>query len=90
MVFVFMLLYVYLLNCVVVWCDVVIGGLFVVIVFEFVKCGFGYYVWCILIYMVVYGVFVVLLVFLLWVYLSWFIVLFGVMVVLVLLVICVG
>jgi membrane protein len=75
----FTLLYVYLPNCRVAWRDALIGGLGAAIAFELAKRGFGLYVRRIPTYTAVYGAFATIPIFLLWVYLSWLITLFGAM-----------
>jgi membrane protein len=72
-------LYVYLPNCRVEWRDALIGGLCAAIAFELAKRGFGLYVRRIPTYTAVYGAFATIPIFLLWVYLSWLITLFGAM-----------
>ncbi|UDG83137.1 YihY family inner membrane protein [Candidatus Vallotia lariciata] len=75
----FTLSYVYLPNCRVAWCDALIGGLCAAIAFELAKRGFGFYILHIPTYTAVYGAFATIPIFLLWVYLSWLITLFGAM-----------
>lgn len=75
----FTLLYVYLPNCRVEWRDALVGGLCAAIAFELAKRGFGLYVRRIPTYTAVYGAFATIPIFLLWVYLSWLITLFGAM-----------
>ncbi|CAG7603081.1 YihY family inner membrane protein [Candidatus Vallotia tarda] len=75
----FTLSYVYLPNCRVAWCDAFIGGLCAAIAFELAKRGFGFYILHIPTYTAVYGAFATIPIFLLWVYLSWLITLFGAM-----------
>ncbi|MEJ2767496.1 YihY family inner membrane protein [Mycetohabitans sp. B46] len=75
----FTLSYVYLPNCRVAWRDALVGGLCAAIAFEFAKRGFGLYIRRIPTYTAVYGAFATIPIFLLWVYLSWLITLFGAM-----------
>ncbi|WP_225721141.1 YihY family inner membrane protein [Candidatus Vallotiella sp. (ex Adelges kitamiensis)] len=75
----FTLSYVYLPNCRVAWRDAFIGGLCAAIAFECAKRGFGFYILRIPTYTAVYGAFATIPIFLLWVYLSWLITLFGAM-----------
>ena len=73
----FTALYVYLPNCRVAWHDAVIGGIFAAVAFELAKRGFGFYIRRIPTYTAVYGAFAAVPIFLLWVYLSWFVTLYG-------------
>lgn len=75
----FTLLYKYLPNCHVVWRDALVGALCAAIAFELAKRGFGLYIRRIPTYTAVYGAFATIPIFLLWVYLSWLITLFGAM-----------
>ena len=61
--------------------DALIGGVFAGIVFEIMKRGFGFYITQFPTYKLVYGAFAVVPVFLMWLYLSWLVVLFGAVVV---------
>ncbi len=70
-------LYVYLPNCRVRWCDALIGGVVASIAFEAAKRGFGLYIRQFPTYTAVYGAFAAVPIFLLWVYLSWLIILGG-------------
>jgi membrane protein len=73
----FTLLYLYVPNCRVEWRDALIGGLCAAIAFELTKRGFGLYIRRFPTYTAVYGTFAAIPIFLIWVYLSWFITLFG-------------
>jgi len=73
----FALLYVYVPNCRVEWRDALIGGASAALAFELTKRGFGLYIRHFPTYTAVYGTFAIIPIFLLWVYLSWFITLFG-------------
>lgn len=73
----FTLLYVYVPNCRVEWRDAIWGGLFAAVAFEVTKRVFGFYLRHIPTYTAVYGAFAAFPIFLIWVYLSWFITLFG-------------
>lgn len=64
--------------------DAVIGGVLAAIVFEVMKRGFGLYVQLFPTYALIYGTFATVPIFLLWIYLSWIVVLFGAVVVAVL------
>lgn len=70
-------LYVYLPNRRVRWCDALIGGVVAAIAFEAAKWGFGLYIRQFPTYTAVYGAFAAVPIFLLWVYLSWLIILGG-------------
>ena len=61
--------------------DAVTGGLLAGLVFELTKHGFGYYITNFPTYKLVYGAFAAIPVFLLWLYLSWLVVLLGAVVV---------
>jgi membrane protein len=61
--------------------DAMIGGVLAGLVFEAMKRGFGFYVSSFPAYTLVYGAFATLPVFLLWIYLSWLVVIFGAVVV---------
>jgi membrane protein len=73
----FALLYVYVPNCRVEWRDALIGGVSAALAFEVTKRGFGLYIRHFPTYTAVYGTFAIIPIFLIWVYLSWFITLFG-------------
>lgn len=64
--------------------DALIGGLTAAIAFELMKLGFGLYVKSVPTYAAVYGTFATVPIFLLWIFLSWTVVLFGAVVVAVL------
>jgi len=57
--------------------DAALGGLVGGVLFEFTKWSFGLYVTHIATYQVIYGAFATLPIFLMWVYLSWLVVLIG-------------
>jgi membrane protein len=59
------------------WGDALAGGFVAALLFELAKQGFAFYVAHAPTYNVVYGTFAALPLFLLWIYLSWLIVLFG-------------
>ncbi|HET7158254.1 MAG TPA: YihY family inner membrane protein [Burkholderiales bacterium] len=61
--------------------DAMIGGVLAGLVFEAMKRGFGFYVASFPTYTLVYGAFATLPVFLLWIYLSWLVVIGGAVVV---------
>ena len=59
------------------WLHALVGGIVAAILFEFAKEGFAVYVRYAPVYSVVYGTFAALPFFLLWIYISWLVVLFG-------------
>jgi len=59
------------------WRDALAGGFCTAIVLEFMKAGFAYYLTQFPTYTVIYGTFATLPIFLLWIYLSWLVILFG-------------
>jgi membrane protein len=61
--------------------DAVIGGLLAAVVFEGMKRGFAVYLAKVPTYTLVYGAFATLPIFLMWIYLSWLVVVFGAVVV---------
>ncbi|MCP1119820.1 YihY family inner membrane protein [Robbsia andropogonis] len=73
----FTLLYVFVPNCRVAWKDALIGGCGAALAIEVTKRGFGLYIRHFPTYTAVYGAFAAIPIFLIWVYLSWFITLFG-------------
>ena len=64
--------------------DAIIGGVLAGVVFELTKQGFGFYITHFPTYKLVYGAFAAVPVFLMWLYLSWLVVLLGAVVVAVL------
>jgi membrane protein len=70
-------LYVYVPNRLVRWRDALIGGFCAALAFELAKRGFAIYVARFPTYTMIYGALAALPIFLLWVYLSWLITLFG-------------
>jgi membrane protein len=73
----FFLVYRLIPHLTVPWRDAFAGGVAAAILFEAAKAGFAFYVAHAPMYNVVYGAFAALPLFLLWIYLSWLIVLFG-------------
>lgn len=73
----FVVLYKALPNCVVLFRHAAIGALVSAIIFEVLKTCFGYYIAHLTSYEVIYGAIAVIPVFLLWLYLSWLVVLLG-------------
>lgn len=71
------LLYILIPNCHVPARNAVIGGISAAVLFESAKFGFGYYVKTVPTYQVIYGALAVLPVFLVWLYVSWVVVLLG-------------
>jgi len=64
-------------NTYVRWTHAWAGGLFAAVGFEFAKRGLAWYVGLVPTYSVIYGAFATLPIFLLWIYLSWVVVLLG-------------
>ncbi|BBK38916.1 UPF0761 membrane protein [Allostella sp. ATCC 35155] len=73
----FSALYLIIPNRTVRWSDGIVGGLVATILFQLVQSGFGYYVTRFVSYQAVYGAIAALPIFLLWMYLTWAVVLFG-------------
>ncbi len=73
----FMLLYAAVPNCRVPLKSAAIGGLFAAIMFELAKRGFVQFVTLSPSYQLIYGAFAAVPIFLLWIYISWGIILFG-------------
>lgn len=77
----FALLYLMIPNRRVLIKDALVGGMTAAIGFELMKRGFGVYVLLFPTYDLIYGTFATIPIFLLWIYLSWLVVLFGAVVV---------
>ena len=73
----FMLLYAVVPNHPVRWRHALIGSLFAVLLFEIAKRGFGFFIARYSSYQTIYGAMAVLPMFLIWVYLSWIVILLG-------------
>lgn len=73
----FTVLYITLPNCKVRFKHAMAGGFVATILFEFAKFGFGLYVVHFSTYELLYGTLATIPIFLIWVYLSWLIILFG-------------
>lgn len=73
----FALLYLVVPNRRVRLADALAGGIAAAVAFELMKRGFGFYVASVPTYTAVYGTFATIPIFLLWIYLSWMVVLFG-------------
>lgn len=73
----FTLMYVLIPNCRVYTRFALIGALFAALLFELAKYGFGVYVRSVPTYQMIYGAIVAIPMFLIWIYLSWVIVLLG-------------
>lgn len=73
----FTLLYYVVPNCSVYLKDAMIGAAISAILFETMKMGFTFYITKFPSYTVIYGAFATIPLFLLWIYLSWLVVLFG-------------
>jgi membrane protein len=73
----FSLMYILIPNCYVNWRYAVIGGVTAAVFFELAKYSFGLYVKSVPTYQAIYGAIAIIPMFLIWVYLSWLIVLLG-------------
>jgi membrane protein len=73
----FTVLYITLPNCKVFIRHAMVGGFVATLLFEFAKYGFGLYVLNFPTYELLYGTLAAIPIFLIWVYLSWLIILFG-------------
>ena len=73
----FALLYVVIPNRKVAYQDALIGGVAAAVAFELMKRAFGLYVQLFPTYALIYGAFATVPIFLLWIYLSWIVILFG-------------
>ncbi|MGE4452477.1 YihY family inner membrane protein [Castellaniella sp.] len=73
----FTALFVFVPNCRVLWRDAALGGLGTTAVLAVMKAGFTAYLTRFPSYTVIYGAFATLPIFLLWIYLSWLVVLMG-------------
>ncbi|MDN5841853.1 MAG: YihY family inner membrane protein [Alcaligenaceae bacterium] len=76
----FTALYVVVPNCRVLWRDALLGGVGCAVILGIMKSAFTWYLTQFPSYTVIYGTFATLPIFLLWVYLSWLVVLMGAMV----------
>ncbi|WP_025372381.1 YihY family inner membrane protein [Advenella mimigardefordensis] len=74
---IFALLYYLVPNRKVAWKDALIGGYTTAVLLEIMKAGFAYYITKFPSYTLIYGAFATIPIFLLWIYLSWLVVLFG-------------
>jgi len=73
----FTLIYILVPNCYVARANAIMGGVFAAIAFELAKYGFGIYVKNMTAYETLYGAVAVIPVFLIWLYLSWVVVILG-------------
>lgn len=73
----FTLIYILVPNCFVSRRHAIIGGMFAAIAFELAKYGFGIYVKNMTAYETLYGAVAIIPVFLIWIYLSWVVVILG-------------
>lgn len=75
----FTALFVFVPNCRVLWRDALLGGTGTALILGLMKAGFTWYLTQFPSYTVIYGAFATLPIFLLWIYLSWLVVLMGAM-----------
>lgn len=75
----FSALFVVVPNCRVLWRDALVGGTGTALILTAMKAGFTWYLTEFPSYTVIYGAFATLPIFLLWIYLSWLVVLMGAM-----------
>jgi membrane protein len=73
----FSFMYILVPNCYVDWRNAVIGGVTAALFFELAKYSFGVYVKSVPTYQVIYGAIAVIPMFLIWVYVSWLVVILG-------------
>lgn len=73
----FTALYMFVPNTRVYWRDALLGGFGAALVLTIMKAGFTWYISKFPTYMVIYGAFATLPIFLLWIYLSWLVILLG-------------
>lgn len=73
----FSLIYILIPNCFVIKKNAFISGILAAVLFELAKYGFGIYVRTMTSYQNIYGAVAIIPLFLIWIYLSWIIVLFG-------------
>ncbi len=73
----FTALYMFVPNCKVNWRDALYGGVGASVVLSIMKAGFTWYLTKFPSYTIIYGAFAVLPIFLLWLYLSWLVILMG-------------
>ncbi len=64
-------------NCKVAWRDAFVGGIGTAVVLEIMRAGFAYYLARFPSYTVIYGAFATVPIFLMWIYLSWLVILVG-------------
>jgi len=76
-IFAFVLFYFSVPNCEVRFKHALIGGVVAALLFELAKFGFGQYISHVTTYQLIYGALAILPVFLIWIYLSWLVVLIG-------------
>lgn len=77
---IFSIIYIIVPSCKVSWRDGFIGGCVAAILFEIAKKGFAFYILHFASYELIYGVLAAVPIFLLWIYVSWVIVLLGALV----------
>lgn len=77
---IFSLLYIVVPNFSVAWRDGVVGGFVAAVLFELAKIAFAFYIKQFPSYELIYGALAAIPIFLLWLYISWLIILFGALV----------
>ena len=70
-------LFAYVPNRQVLWRDALVGGVFTAFCLEVLKSGFAFYITQFPTYTLIYGAFATVPIFLMWMYLSWMVVLLG-------------
>ncbi|MCQ9616215.1 YihY family inner membrane protein [Paenalcaligenes niemegkensis] len=70
-------LFAYVPNRQVLWRDALVGGLFTAVCLEILKNGFAFYLTKFPTYTLIYGTFATVPIFLMWMYLSWMVILLG-------------
>lgn len=76
----FSVLYIAVPNCRVEWQEGLVGGFIAAVLYELAKKGFAFYVLQFPSYEIIYGTLATIPIFLLWIYISWLIILYGALV----------